>query len=755
MYSFDVFDTLITRTSATPKGIFALMQDKLLKDKRYDTIPEYIKKNFFELRVHSEELARVHYTNRRCEDITLEQIYSALSMTGCLSDEEINLLMRLEKDTEYENIIGIPENIEKVKKLVRGGEHVILISDMYLDSNTIRNMLIKVDKVFEHIPLYVSCEYNATKGNGTLYQKIKNMETYDNKKWIHCGDDIYADVKAAERCKITTEHYKYENLLPCEKAALENKEDDSFIQLMIGTARNARLFNKATGKTAIGISIGGPIIFPYVWWVISESLKKGIKRLYFIARDGYILKKVADIIIERFNYDIDTYYIYGSRKAWRMPSFSIENNDIFEIISWSHPHLINNIELLAEVFKISPHEMAKFVPDNYKNRNFTLYELHSLANELNNNKEFKDYLINHYKEERQRVVEYLKQEINTDDDNFAFVELSGSGYTQECLANIMSDFYCNPIKTFYFKVDRLHKNEKCIFFDFMPSFLYINYIIEVLYRAPYGHTVGYIKEKDEIKPKIIDDEGSILLNYGINDYINGIEKFTKEYIETICRSDIDPASLKLILRYMEYITRTPDREILDFVSDMPFSDSGREKKVSKFAPKLTRKDIFNIFLLRLNEPVNKYYFGSNLDYSVLRCNDKDKRLIDFCKRHNRKLLGRIARFIKRKNNDIMHDYPLHMLKGDIVLYGAGKYGHAFYKKLKKQKDCKIVQWVDAAYKEMGRKISSIDDIGKVNYDFILITVKNKNVATEIKNMLIERGIPSEKIIWFDLYIQWL
>jgi len=96
-----------------------------------------------------------------------------------------------------------------------------------------------------------------------------------------------------------------------------------------------------------------------------------------------------------------------------------------------------------------------------------------------------------------------------------------------------------------------------------------------------------------------------------------------------------------------------------------------------------------------------------------------------------------------------------MLKGDIVLYGAGKYGHAFYKKLKKQKDCKIVQWVDAAYKEMGRKISSIDDIGKVNYDFILITVKNKNVATEIKNMLIERGIPSEKIIWFDLYIQWL
>ena len=45
MISFDIFDTLITRTTAKPDGIFAIIQNILYFDAAYEDIPEYIRMN--------------------------------------------------------------------------------------------------------------------------------------------------------------------------------------------------------------------------------------------------------------------------------------------------------------------------------------------------------------------------------------------------------------------------------------------------------------------------------------------------------------------------------------------------------------------------------------------------------------------------------------------------------------------------------------------------------------------------------------
>lgn len=55
-----------------------------------------------------------------------------------LNDETINYLKDLEIKTELENLVGIEENILKVQELLKQNERVILISDMYHSSNTIR-----------------------------------------------------------------------------------------------------------------------------------------------------------------------------------------------------------------------------------------------------------------------------------------------------------------------------------------------------------------------------------------------------------------------------------------------------------------------------------------------------------------------------------------------------------------------------------------------------------------------------------------
>ena len=132
LYSFDIFDTIITRNTATPDGIFALMQYELQHDSGYACLDEYIKNNFYIIRTNSEKLARENFCRRGIEEITLQQVYMCMATTGRISARDAELLMELELRVEWDNIIGISANIDIIHKLLDQGERVVFLSDMYL-----------------------------------------------------------------------------------------------------------------------------------------------------------------------------------------------------------------------------------------------------------------------------------------------------------------------------------------------------------------------------------------------------------------------------------------------------------------------------------------------------------------------------------------------------------------------------------------------------------------------------------------------
>ena len=55
LYSFDIFDTLVTRKTCTPVGIFYLMQEILKNNKDYC---EYFRENFKTIRCETEAFVR-------------------------------------------------------------------------------------------------------------------------------------------------------------------------------------------------------------------------------------------------------------------------------------------------------------------------------------------------------------------------------------------------------------------------------------------------------------------------------------------------------------------------------------------------------------------------------------------------------------------------------------------------------------------------------------------------------------------------
>ena len=783
MYSFDVFDTLISRTTATPRGIFALMKDRLIEERDSNGLDDYVIDNFFELRIHGEELARNAGIRQGVEEVTLRDIYEAVAVCGCLEAQQIEYLYRLEQDTEIDNVIGIDENIRKLKELLGQGERVVLISDMYLPEKTIREMLLQADDIFEKIPLYVSSEYGSRKTTGNLYRIVQKMEQVSFGDWTHIGDNLHQDIEVPFHLGIKVELVSRVKISDFEKGVLQKYGDDSRLQLMIGTALrtvNAGKKNEATGEGRgtntgeleiseayrIGCRYAGPLLYSYAEWIVEQAVKKNIKRLYFIARDGYLVKKITDMILEREGLEIVTSYIYGSRKAWRLPSLSQGHYNLYQLIRWSHHCRITTLEELAIVLRISLQDLYEYLPGTYtknqSNTHISDQELEYIVWKLSGDEHFRDFHLQKLEKDRAISQKYLFQEIDMTDDSFAFVDASGGGLTQGCLRELIKDRYEKPIRTFFFRIDRVNLMEGSVTDVFMPSFLDNNVVIEMVCRAPHGQTQGYLETDGKVVSVLDVVEDVSLVEQGFYEYESGILDFSRTMWEVCAKFHRKIGSMRNLLLYLEHIGENPSGEVLEYFASMPSSESGRSVEVVEYAPKLTEKEMKEIFLGRTDEPIEHFYKGTYLKYSIMRASEEEKALIEYYKREHDGIVGKLYRQEKEREQRHLREhyaraafYPVRLLEERVVLYGAGKLGQDLHKRLIEDEEHQVVLWVDKkaeACRQQGlTDVREVSEVAGVSYDQIVIAVMDKELAAAIREELRGMGIAEEKIIWLRSY----
>lgn len=762
LYSFDVFDTLITRSTATPRGIFAIMQ-KLLEERQFGEINQYVRDNFYELRTGAEQVARNTVCRKGIEDVTLKQIYDVLVRENQITEEQAELLQELEEETELKHICGIRQNIEKVKALIEAKERVILISDMYLNRDTIRRLLVKTDDIFADIPLYVSSEdEKKNKYSGNLFKYVREKEQVEYENWRHMGDNEHSDYKIPEKLGIICEKYGAERLLEIEKEYLKNNEEDAAAQLAAGCAKMARLSGIQSDAYRLGSSIGGAVLYPYVDWLLADCRKNGIKRLYFIARDGFALKELADGLTGEDNCDLETKYIYGSRMAWRIPEEENLVEEIQRMYKHSYQKRIFCVEDLADFFQITTEELSGYIPEKLRSSDkvWQVSTVDFLIERLLLFPEFISFLKAVYRKKRMVLIKYLKQEIDTSDDKFAFIDLAGSGYTQECLAMTMRTYYKGEIHNYFYRKDT-SKDSICKNHVFYPNYVTYFVLWEMMCRAPHGQTTGYRENGEGKVIPVLSKVEEDAANYQkICEFIEGIKAFGRIMNKFSYGNKTFTVKDRMISFYMKYIHHTPDKMVLEYFAGMPNMLTGREKKMVAYAPKLTAKDIKNIYWYRENEAAEYYYNGSDLSYSLKRCSDRQLQKIRQYQALRDTTYGKLCRKIHRlfyrkvKLNAItVYDF----LGKDIVLYGAGKRGQEFYRQIAEHKkingtgySCRITAWVDQNYKkyrEQGLMVSAPEELKSAEFDQVVIAVAREDISESIKEMLMKLGIEEYKILW--------
>ena len=325
--SFDIFDTLILRPFEQPIDLFKILGI------RHNIL------NFQEIRRKAERIARKKqkemYGNK---EVTIYDIYKEINI---LTDLDVETGVKAEFEAEKNFCYANPYMKEIFDKLISKGKEIIIVSDMYIPHDMMVELLENCGYK-GYSKLFVSCDYFMTKREGDLYKWI--IDNYiGNRTIIHIGDNEVSDINSAKLNNLATYYYKKNSDIDSE---VFNLEMSSTIGSLYKGIVNNYLNNGISDKInsvyyRYGFIYSGFLIYGYVNWIHKFAKENKIDKLFFLSRDGYILKKVYD---ELFN-DIPSEYCLWSRYAtlktmpekdltryiWQFIDRIYKNNDTIKI----------------------------------------------------------------------------------------------------------------------------------------------------------------------------------------------------------------------------------------------------------------------------------------------------------------------------------------------------------------------------------------------------------------------------------------
>lgn len=334
--SFDIFDTLIKRPFFIPKDLFILL-NKYFRE--YTNGKSGM--DFSKIRVYCEQLARERIETEKCQEITLDEIYSTIESEYGISQEILEKLKN--KEIEYELRFCERRNIgyELYTLALAMGKKVIFTSDMYLTKETIQKILDK-NGYTDNEKLYLSSEIKLTKARGELYKYVLDDLKIESSELLHIGDNYQSDVERPKKLKINAMHLpkatdvavNQENVNCFAKMFTKNMpfwRDNATsmnfigIRTMLAMAANKYFdnpfvsFNEYSDFNAdpylIGYYILGMYTFGITKWLLDETAGQGYTNLVFMARDGYLPMEAYKIMKNLYQNVPEEKYLYVSRKS--------------------------------------------------------------------------------------------------------------------------------------------------------------------------------------------------------------------------------------------------------------------------------------------------------------------------------------------------------------------------------------------------------------------------------------------------------
>ena len=305
--SFDLFDTLVTRTVFSYTDIFDILSINLENEGIH--IPD-----FSSLRLQFEkELSKS--SSPRLSDI-YNKVLEVSGVDNITADELAEREFRIDQST----IITRKDMCDLVRDIISNGKKVVITTDCYYSLDQVKSVIEKAG-IIGLDDVLVSCEYGTYKAQN-LFGVLK--EKYPDKSILHIGDDVYADIEKSKAYGIDSFHI-YSGAEMFESLAGLGFEDDIVSlsdRIKVGMF-NADIFNspfvfedddrRVSAGTSydVGYLLCAPMISDFMLWMKEQIDELGIEKMLFCSRDGYLPDKLFRLI----SHEDNAVYFYASRTA--------------------------------------------------------------------------------------------------------------------------------------------------------------------------------------------------------------------------------------------------------------------------------------------------------------------------------------------------------------------------------------------------------------------------------------------------------
>lgn len=614
--SFDIFDTLVVRPFYQPSDLFILLDEEWVTlQGRREAV------SFSEMRINAEKAAREKIKQKfpQFEEICLDEIYEEFEYLYDVSKEISEKIKQREVELEMQFCQPRKKICELYDMARYLGKTVVAVSDMYLPRYVIEKILKKCGcDYFDRI--FISCEMRRTKANGGLFEVMLGVLGRGGEKCLHLGDNWNLDCVPAQKLGIETWRTAkpidllFNKVSDMNKAArrgnfgklLERNSHGNFlryihadeyygIRCMLAVIANKIFDNPYTDYEPdtdfnrnpynVGYMALGMHDFAIVRWLIANNKNK--KKIHFVARDGYLAKKIYEIVKQYKQNIPEADYFYMSRKSFLPLSveskndwWSIKNYITYqgksprELLEYYLPIMECNLDNLSDI-------LWKYgvIADKPLENEMQYYAfVKAVQKELHSDEKIHEY--------RNEMKTYFSGILKPKEIMF---DIGYSGRAQALLSKLLGygldAFFIHTLGDKALTVAAENNFELHTFYNYTPALT--GKIRELIQSEPAPSCIGYKKNFDGIYKPVFENSKWCYHEYyvisqihrGAMEFVDDFMLMFKDYMERMTYREIDAS---FIHESFILLPRQKDMEIFKlfhFEDDLLFGKDYVAKKL--------------------------------------------------------------------------------------------------------------------------------------------------------------------------------
>ncbi|SFR81919.1 HAD hydrolase-like protein [Maribacter stanieri] len=476
-------------------------------------------------------------------EFVMKEVYKRLVNSDNLNGVEWSTFQKISKESDYRSETSVQyintSLVEGLKTLKSENYKIFIVSDYHLSKDVIMRLLEfhGISSIFNDV--FISCDLKKSKeSDGSLYPFVLEKTGSLAEHTAMMGDNKISDVINSSKHGLHGYFLKHYSHKFRNKKNLFGSEEKEFNKACKEIEQNCRKSDFPFSEYIIHF-------YFFTERLYTEAKRKGIKDLFFLAREGHYLKQLFDTY-QKFNglndedY-IKTHYFKASRHSAKQVSLKPIEEEKFAPIKKNYDVMTTGQFLSS--FNLNEDSILNIANelDIDKDLEIENFSTSSVLLKLKNNKNFSVAYESHRIGQRNAFNNYLNSfNVDFKSDGMVLVDVGWGGTMQECIyeylgGNVPVTGYYIGLREIYNIKDKTRRYG--LNFSVYPKKGYSDYILqangqlyEQLLAAPHGSTLGY--NGDPSSPTIEYHEPNEKRVF--DEFISSIQNFMDGQFDELC-----------------------------------------------------------------------------------------------------------------------------------------------------------------------------------------------------------------------------